>query len=178
MTDWRGTPKPIRRSTAAASNVSVPAGWDVPKMSPALFTDHFGLVSDFLSECFSQLRMQARVDWLRERVRYGGALSGRYQTAVSKTASGLLQLLYPDGTVTPLEEDVEWGVRLALEVRRRVKEQQKRIGAAEFRNTHFSYSIGADGIEKFVSTPESTKNAGIGEDPLDPGQVWALSPRR
>ncbi len=151
-------------------------GWDVPKMAPALFTDHFGLVSDFLSECFSQLRQQSRVDWLRETVRYGGALSGRDQTAVNKTASGLLKLLYPDASQKPEPDDIEWAVRMALEVRRRVKEQQKRIGAAEFRNTHFSYTIGADGVEQFVSTPELTANAGIGEDPLDPGQVWALSP--
>ena len=151
-------------------------GWDVPKVRPDLFTNHFGLVSDFLSETFSQLRNQSRVEWLRESVRWGGALSGRDQTAVTKTSSGLLKLMYPDGSVKPEDEDVEWAVRLALEVRRRVKEQQKRIGAAEFRNTHFSYAIGADGVEKFVSTPELTKSAGIGEDPLEPGQVWTLSP--
>ena len=151
-------------------------GWDVPKVRPDLFTNHFGLVSDFLSETFSQLRNQSRVEWLRESVRWGGALSGRDQTAVTKTSSGLLKLMYPDGSIKPEDGDVEWAVRLALEVRRRVKEQQKRIGAAEFRNTHFSYSMGADGVEKFVSTPELTKSAGIGEDPLEPGQVWTLSP--
>ena len=151
-------------------------GWDVPKLHPDLFTDHFGLVSDFLSECLSHLRSQSRVDWLRETVRYGGALSGRDTTAVNKTASGLLKLMYPDMSSAPNPEDIEWAVRLALEVRRRVKEQQKRIGAAEFRNTHFSYTIGAEGVEKFVSTPEIATNAGIGEDPLEPGQVWALSP--
>jgi ATP-dependent Lon protease len=151
-------------------------GWDVPKLGPELFTNHFGLVSDFLSETFSQLRTQSRVDWLRERVRYGGALSGRDQTAVNKTASGLLKLLYPSPASVASEEDLEWAVRIALESRRRVKEQQKRIGAAEFRNTHFSYTLGSDGVEKFVGTPELARNAGIGEDPLDPGQVWALSP--
>ena len=151
-------------------------GWDVPKLRPELFTSHFGLVSDFLSECLTQLRNQSRVDWIRERVRYGGALSGRDTTAVNKTTSGLLKLLYPDPAAAPSDEDVEWAVRLALEVRRRVKEQQKRIGAAEFRNTHFSYTLGTEGVEKFVSTPEITTDSGIGEDPLEPGQVWTLSP--
>jgi len=67
-------------------------------------------------------------------------------------------------------------VRLALECRRRVKEQQKRIGSAEFRNTHFSYQIGHDGVEKFVVTPELQSEDSIGTDPLPPGQVWAISP--
>ena len=74
-----------------------------------------------------------------------------------------------------LQEDLEWAVRLALQVRRRVKEQQKRIGAAEFRNTHFSYFIGDDGVEKFVATPELQSDNAIGSDPLEPGQVWAIS---
>ena len=151
-------------------------GWDVPKLKPELFTDHFGLVSDFLSECLTHLRNQSRLDWVRERVRLGGALSGRDTTAVNKTISGLLKLLYPDPLARPTDEDLEWAVRLALEVRRRVKEQQKRVGAAEFRNTHFSYTLGAEGVEKFVSTPEISDGEGIGEDPLEPGQVWGLSP--
>jgi ATP-dependent Lon protease len=68
------------------------------------------------------------------------------------------------------------GRRLALEVRRRVKEQQKRIGSAEFRNTHFSYILGEEGVEKFVATPELSSENSIGADPLEPGQVWTLSP--
>jgi ATP-dependent Lon protease len=151
-------------------------GWDVPKMNPSLFTDHFGLVSDFLSECFTQLRNQSRVSVMQGRVYLGGALSGRDINAVNKTVSGLLKLLYPDAAAPVSDEDLEWAVRLSLEVRRRVKEQQKRIGAAEFRNTHFSYTLGADGVEKFVSTPELQSQAGIGDEPLEPGQVWTLSP--
>ena len=88
--------------------------------------------------------------------------------------------LLADHGIQPLDThetgDLEWAVRLALEVRRRVKEQQKRIGAAEFRNTHFSYTIGAQGVEKFVSTPELQSQAGIGDEPLECGQVWTLSP--
>jgi ATP-dependent Lon protease len=151
-------------------------GWDVPKMQPELFTEHFGLVSDFLSECWSQLRSQSRLGHLQGKVRWGGALSGRDQNAVNKAASGLLKLLYPGVDQTPNDQDIEWAVRLALECRRRVKEQQKRIGAAEFRNTHFSYVLGNDGVEKFVTTPEIRSDTTIGEEPLEPGQVWALSP--
>jgi len=150
-------------------------GWDVPKIGKDLLTDHFGLVSDFLSECWSQLRNQSRLGALQGRVFFGGALSGRDTNAVNKTASGLLKLLYPgEGEIA--EGDIEWAVHIAMEARRRVKEQQKRIGAAEFRNTHFSYVMGADGVEKFVSTPELQSGNSIGSDPLEPGQVWSVSP--
>ena len=149
-------------------------GWDVPKISKELLTNHFGLVSDFLSECWSQLRNQSRVSVLQNRVFFGGALSGRDTTAVNKTVSGLLKLIYPiEGEAT--DEDIEWAVHIAMEARRRVKEQQKRIGTAEFRNTHFSYVMGADGVEKFVSTPELQSENRIGGDPLEPGQVWTIS---
>jgi ATP-dependent Lon protease len=151
-------------------------GWDIPKVSKELLTDHVGLVSDFLSECWTQLRSQSRISVIQNRVFFGGALSGRDTNAVNKTISGLLKLLYP-GHETPVEdEDIEWAVRLALESRRRVKEQQKRIGAAEFRNTHFSYVMGTDGVEKFVATPELYSENTIGSDPLEPGQVWTISP--
>ena len=151
-------------------------GWDVPKVSKDLLTNHFGLVSDFLSECWRQLRYQSRVSQLQNRVYFGGALSGRDTNAVNKTVSGLLKLLYPSSDDTIPDEDLEWAIRLGLEVRRRVKEQQKRIGAAEFRNTHFSYVMGTEGVEKFVSTPELASDNSIGTDPLEPGQVWTISP--
>ena len=151
-------------------------GWDVPKINKDLVTNHFGLVSDFLSECWSQLRIQSRVSQLQNRVFFGGALSGRDTNAVNKTVSGLLKLLYPSEDVPIPDKELEWAVRIALEVRRRVKEQQKRVGAAEFRNTHFSYIMGADGVEKFVSTPELQSDNSIGSDPLEPGQVWTISP--
>jgi ATP-dependent Lon protease len=150
-------------------------GWDVPKMSKDLTTDHFGLVSDFFSECMSRLRFQSRVAAMQNRVHLGGALSGRDTNAVNKTVSGLLKLMYPDADMPVSDEDLEWATRLALEVRRRVKEQQKRVGATEFRNTHFSYFIGDDGIEKFVATPELRADNEIGDDPLEPGQIWTIS---
>jgi len=106
----------------------------------------------------------------------GGALSGRDTTGVQKTVSGLLKLVSPDPDALVADDVIEWAVRIALEGRRRVKEQQKRIGSAEFRNTQFSYTIGEDGVEKFVTTPELYSENSIGLDPLPPGQVWVLSP--
>jgi len=170
-------PPEMRNDTAFMDRIhAYLPGWDVPKMQPALFTDHFGLVSDFLSECFSRLRMRSRVAHLQGKIHLGGALSGRDIAATNKTASGLLKLLYPSAEVPVADEDLEWAVRLGLEMRRRVKEQQKRIGAAEFRNTHFSYFLGEEGVEKFVVTPELSSESSIGTDPLEPGQVWTLSP--
>jgi ATP-dependent Lon protease len=170
-------PEEMRNDTAFMDRIhSYLPGWDVPKISKEILTDHFGLVSDFLSECMSQLRVQSRLGVLQGRVQYGGALSGRDTNAVNKTVSGLLKLLYPSSNEQILDEDLEWAIRIAMESRRRVKEQQKRIGAAEFRNTHFSYVIGADGVEKYVSTPELQSENSIGSDPLEPGQVWTISP--
>lgn len=170
-------PQEVRNDTAFMDRIhAYLPGWDVPKVSKELLTNHFGLVSDFLSECWSQLRNQSRISQLQNRIFYGGALSGRDTNAVNKTISGLLKLLYPGNDVAVPEDELEWAVRIALEGRRRVKEQQKRIGAAEFRNTHFSYVMGEDGVEKFVSTPELQSENTIGGDPLEPGQVWTISP--
>jgi ATP-dependent Lon protease len=170
-------PPELRNDTAFMDRIHayVP-GWDVPKLNRNHLTDHFGLVSDFMSECWTQLRNQSRASEMMGRVHLGNALSGRDTKAVRKTVSGLLKLLYPDPDTDVPDEDLEWATELALEVRRRVKEQQKRIGSAEFRNTQFSYHMGAGGIEEFVVTPELQKEDEIGPDPLPPGQVWTVSP--
>jgi ATP-dependent Lon protease len=151
-------------------------GWDLPKVNRELLTDHFGLVSDFLSECWNQLRRQSRQNVFQGRVHLGGALSGRDTTGVQKTVSGLIKLVSPNPDLPVADETLEWALRIALECRRRVKEQQKRIGSAEFRNTQFSYSVGDDGVEKFVATPELFSESSIGSDPLPPGQVWIIGP--
>jgi len=170
-------PPEMRNDTAFMDRIhAYLPGWDIPKVSRALFTDHFGLVSDVLAEAFTRLREGTRANVLTGRVHFGGALSGRDQNAVNKTVSGLLKLLHPDPQFPVPDEDLEWAVRLALEARRRVKEQQKRIGSAEFRNTQFSYSFGPDGVEHFVATPELQSEDSIGGDPLPEGQAWALSP--
>lgn len=152
-------------------------GWDFPKVNPnENLTNHFGLVSDFLSECWSKLRETSRVTALQGRVNWGGALSGRDIEAVTKSVSGLLKLLFPDPAMPVPDDELEKIVRMALESRRRVKEQQKRILKTEFRNTHFSYFMGVDGVEQFVSTPELHSEDRIESDPLPPGQVWTISP--
>ncbi len=167
----------MRHDTAFMDRLHAYApGWSFPKLSPERFTNQFGLVSDFLSECWSRLRLSNRSAVMEGRVYLGGALSGRDIEASTKTVSGLVMLVYPDPTMPVPNEDLEWMVRLALESRRRVKEQQKRVFKAEFRNTHFSYTMGADGVEQFVSTPELHSDEAIDSDPLPPGQVWAVSP--
>jgi ATP-dependent Lon protease len=168
-------PPEMRNDTAFMDRIhAYLPGWDLPKMDKSLFTEHFGLVSDFLSECWAQLRTENRLHALQGRVVYGSALSGRDTNAANKTVNGLLKLLYPNRDMPIADGDVEWAVRLAMECRRRVKEQQKRIGSAEFRNTHFSYTLGLDGVEQYVVTPELRGETTIGSDPLEPGQVWAI----
>ncbi len=170
-------PPEMRNDTAFMDRVhAYLPGWDVPKLDRSLFTEHFGLVSDFLSEGWSQLRAENRLPAVMGRVRYGSAISGRDANAINHTVNGLIKLLYPDREMTISDEDLAWAVELALECRRRVKEQQKRIGSAEFRNTHFSYQIGVEGVERFVVTPELQSTQTIGSDPLPPGQVWTISP--
>jgi ATP-dependent Lon protease len=171
-------PPEMRNDTAFMDRIHAYApGWDFPKVSPTEhLTDQFGLVSDFLSECWSRLRSGNRVSVLQGRVHLGGALSGRDIEGVSKSVSGLTKLLFPDPEMPVPDADLEWIVRLALEARRRVKEQQKRVFKSEFRNTHFSYILGTEGVEQFVSTPELHSDEAIETDPLPPGQVWAVSP--
>ena len=171
-------PPEMRNDTAFMDRIhSYVPGWDFPKLNPnEHLTDHFGLVSDFLAECWNKLRMGTRLSALQGRLNWGGALSGRDIEAANKTVSGLIKLLYPDPAMEIPDEDLEIIAKLALESRRRVKEQQKRVLKTEFRNTHFSFHVGVDGVEQFVSTPELHSDRAIEGDPLPPGQVWAISP--
>lgn len=169
-------PPEMRNDTAFMDRIHafVP-GWDFPKLNKIYFTSHYGLVSDFLAECWTRLRDISRISTVASTIDYGGALSGRDTTAVNKTLNGLLKLMQPNPEVPISDEILEWAIKISLEYRRRVKEQQKRIGSAEFRNTHFSYRIGENGIETFVTTPEIHSENTISEDPLAPGQMWALN---
>ena len=169
-------PKEMQDDTAFHDRIHAYApGWDFPKLNPEQhLTKHFGLVSDFLSECWSKMRQTSGLAKLQNRFFLGGALSGRDIEAVNKTISGLVKLLFPDSKMSVPDEELEGIVRLALESRRRVKEQQKRCLKAEFRNTHFSFTLGIDGVEQFVATPELHSDDAIDEDPLPPGQVWAI----
>lgn len=171
-------PPEMRNDTAFMDRVHgyIP-GWEFSKLNPNIhLTDRFGLVSDFLSECWHKLRDGSRIAVLQGRVNWGGALSGRDIEAVNKNVSGLVKLLFPDPEMPIPDEDLEMIVRTALESRRRVKEQQKRCLKTEFRNTHFSFAISVDGVEQFVSTPELHSDQAVDSDPLPPGQVWAISP--
>ncbi len=169
-------PPEMRDDTAFHDRIhSYVPGWDFPSLSARdHFTDHFGLVSDFLSECWTKLRTKSRVAVMENRVFLGGAFRGRDIEAVHKTVSGLTKLLFPDPEMPVPDADLEMIVRMALEARRRVKEQQKRCFPSEFRNTHFSYTMGVEGVEKFVATPELRSEEAIEPDPLPPGQVWAI----
>jgi ATP-dependent Lon protease len=170
-------PVEMRNDTAFMDRIhSYVPGWDFPKLNPKNLTNHFGLVSDFLSEFWNKLRTGSRLPILQGRVNWGGALSGRDIEAVNKTISGLIKLIFPNPDMPIPDEELESIVRVALEGRRRVKEQQKRCLKTEFRNTHFSYFMGVDGVEQFVSTPELHSDELIDTDPLPPGQVWAISP--
>jgi len=169
-------PKEMRDDTAFMDrfHAYVP-GWDFPKLNKSFLTDHFGLVSDFLAECWTRLRDINRLPSVLNRVDYGSALSGRDIAGTNKTLNGLLKLMQPNPEIPVTDELLEWAIKVSLEYRRRVKEQQKRIGSAEFRNTHFSYRIGENGVETFVTTPEIHSESTITEDPLPPGQIWAIN---
>ena len=148
-------PKEIRGDTAFHDRIhAYLPGWDVPKLDPSYFTSHFGFVSDFLAECWSQLRRISRLDVTQGRITWGSQLSGRDRKAVNNTVNGLLKLLWPNFEVEVPDEALAWAAELALELRRRVKEQQAYIGAAEFGKTDLSYRVGG-GTEKFVYCDES-----------------------
>ena len=152
-------------------------GWEFPKLDPRRhLTDHFGLVSDFLSESFTRLRSISRANVLDGRIHFGGALSGRDIEAVRKTVSGLAKLLYPNPSTPIPDADLEWIVRLALETRQMASRNNSDESLkSEFRNTHFSYTLGQEGVETFVATPELQSDQAIESDPLPPGQIWALT---
>ena len=169
-------PKEMRDDTAFMDRIHayVP-GWDFPKLNKSFLTNHFGLVSDFLAECWTRLRDINRIHSVLGRIDYGSALSGRDISGANKSLNGLLKLMQPNPEAPVPDELLEWAIKVSLEYRRRVKEQQKRIGSAEFRNTHFSYRLGENGVETFVTTPEIHSENTITEDPLPPGQIWAIN---
>jgi len=131
-------------------------GWDVPKLDPSYFTSHFGFVSDFLAECWSQLRRISRLDVTQGRIGWGSQLSGRDRRAANNTVNGLLKLLWPNPDTEVPDDALAWAAELALELRRRVKEQQAFIGVAEFGKVDLSYRVG-QGAEKIVYCDETVQ---------------------
>jgi uncharacterized protein (TIGR02653 family) len=148
-------PKEMRNDTAFHDRIhAYLPGWDVPKLNPSYFTAQFGFVSDFLAECWSQLRRTSRLDVAQGRLEWGSQLSGRDRRAANNTMNGLLKLLWPDPEIEVPDETLAWAAELALEFRRRVKEQQAWIGAAEFGQVDLSYRIN-DRPERVVFCQES-----------------------
>lgn len=148
-------------------------GWEVPKNSKDILTTRYGFVTDYLAEAFRTIRKDNRFDELEKHFRLGSHVEGRDATAIKKTVSGLLKLLHPDGEYSK-EMLVEY-IELAMEGRRRVKEQLKKRGSFEFYKTSFSYIDLEDGTERTVGVPEQGGVGTISEDPLPPGAVYTAA---
>ena len=145
-------------------------GWEVPKMRNELFTEHYGFVVDYLAEALRELRKHNFTEIIDRHFSLGAHLNARDRKAVRKTVSGLMKLLYPHGTADAAE--VAEVLELALEGRRRVKEQLKKMGSFEYYQTSFSYTHQETGEERFVGVPEQGGRDLISSDPLAPGTVY------
>lgn len=148
-------------------------GWEVPKNSKDILTGHYGFVTDYLAEAFHVLRKQNRINVVEHHFRFGSHVEGRDASAVRKTVSGLLKILHPDGAFQ--KSEVQEYVELALESRRRVKEQLKKRGSFEFYKTSFSYIDLADQVERTVGLPEQGGKGAISPDPMAPGTVYTAA---
>jgi ATP-dependent Lon protease len=142
-------------------------GWEIPKMRPEYFTDRYGLIVDYLAEYFREMRKRSFADAIDKHFKLGNNLNQRDVIAVRKTVSGLLKLLHPHGEFS--KDDVRQCLEYALQVRRRVKEQLKKIGGMEFYDVHFSYIDKETLEERFVSVKEQGGGKLIPEGPAKPG---------
>lgn len=148
-------------------------GWEIPKFRPEHFTDDYGFITDYLSEFIRELRKEQYGDALDHYFRLGKNLNQRDTIAVRRMVDGYLKLIYPDGQFT--KEDVEEILKLALEMRRRVKEQLKKLGGMEFYDVNFSYIDLETFEEKYVAVPEQGGGKLIPEGMCNPGQVYTVS---
>jgi ATP-dependent Lon protease len=148
-------------------------GWEMPKMKVDFFTDHYGFVVDYLAEALRELRKHTFTEVLDRNFSLGAHLKSRDVKAVRKTVSGLVKLIYPHGELS--KEEVAELVELALEGRRRVKEQLKKMGSFEFHQTSFSLIDNETREEKFIGVPEQGGRDMISLDPLAPGSVYTSS---
>lgn len=148
-------------------------GWEMPKMRNEHFTNHYGFVVDYLAEALRDLRKHNYTESIDHHFALGAHLNARDRKAVRRTASGLVKILHPHGE--PTKEELEEIVVVAVEGRRRVKEQLKKMGSFEYHQTSFSYLDSASGEEKFVGVPEQGGQDLISIDPLAPGSVYAAS---
>src|SRR5438093_2569128 len=145
-------------------------GWEIPKMRNDLFTNHYGFVVDYMAEALREMRKHNFTEVADRHFSLGPHLNARDRKAVRKTVSGLMKILFPHGEATQAElaEILEF----ALEGRRRVKEQLKKMGSFEYYQTSFSYTLQETGEEKFVGVPEQGGRDLISTDPLAPGTVY------
>lgn len=148
-------------------------GWEVPKFRPNHFTNDYGFITDYLAEVLRELRKDQRTDALDRYFLLGNNLNQRDTIAVRKMVSGLIKLVYPDGNYS--KDELEEILRLSLEMRRRVKEQLKKLGGMEFYDVNFSYIDNETFEEKYVSVPEQGTGTLIPEGTLNPGQVYTVS---
>ncbi|WP_119025217.1 protease Lon-related BREX system protein BrxL [Acinetobacter soli] len=147
-------------------------GWEIPKMRPEFFTNRYGLIVDYLAEFFREMRKRSFADAIEKYFKLGNNLNQRDVIAVRKTVSGLMKLLYPHGQFN--KEDVRQCLQYALQVRRRVKEQLKKIGGMEFYDVHFSYIDNETLEEHFVSVKEQGGGGLIPEGPAKPGFLYTI----
>ncbi len=145
-------------------------GWEIPKMRNDLFTDHYGFVVDYLAESLREMRRHNFTEIIDRHFSLGAHLNARDRKAVRKTVSGLMKILFPHGEVS--QADLAEILELALEGRRRVKEQLKKMGSFEYYHTSFSYTLNDSGEEKFVGVPEQGGRDLISQDPVAPGTAY------
>jgi len=148
-------------------------GWEIPKMRMEFFTDHYGFVVDYLAEAMRELRRHNYTELVDKYFSFGKHLNARDVKAVRKSISGLVKLIYPQGDVT--KDEMAELLSLALESRRRVKEQLKKIGAFEYHQTSFSYRDTETMEETYVGVPEEGGRDLISTDPLAPGCLYSAS---
>ena len=148
-------------------------GWEMPVMRNELFTDHYGLVIDYLAEALRELRKANFTETLDQHFSLGSHLNTRDRKAVRRTVSGMIKVLHPHGEVA--KDDLAEIVAFAIEGRRRVKEQLKKMGSFDYYQTAFSYIDNESGEEHFVGVPEQGGRDLISADPLPPGSVYAAS---
>ncbi len=148
-------------------------GWEIPKMKNEFFTGHYGFVVNYLAEALRELRRHNFTEVIDRYFSLGSHLNARDVKAVRKTVSGLVKLIYPDGEVS--KEELAEVVEVALEGRRRVKEQLKKMGSFEYHQTSFSYIDNETREEYFVGVPEQGGRNAISADPLSPGSVYTAS---
>ena len=148
-------------------------GWEIPKFKPNFFTDEYGFITDFLAEFMREMRKEPFGDVLDKFFRLGTNLNQRDVVAVRKTVSGLTKLMYPDGLYS--NDDIAEILAFALEMRRRVKEQLKKIGGMEFYDVNFSYIDNESFEERFVSVREQGGGKLIPEGTTNPGHVYTVS---